>query len=182
MQAKEKITGLRPFSEIQQLTSDAIEVKKGDPSEKYRMLEKIGAGGFGTVYKCIRKSDGYENALKHTDVSDTEKQSVINECSLINALNSENIVLFEEAYDHQNKIFVFLELMEGGDLGKIILSSHSVYSEAFCKYALYKVARGLQDMHRKNVLHRDIKSDNILCRPNGEIKIADLGLSVFLHE
>jgi len=44
------------------------------------------------------------------------------------------------------------------------------------------VASGLRDMHNKNVLHRDIKSDNILCRADGDIKIADLGLSVFLTE
>jgi len=44
------------------------------------------------------------------------------------------------------------------------------------------VARGLQHMHSHNVLHRDIKSDNILCKPNGEIKIADLGISVFLSK
>ena len=44
------------------------------------------------------------------------------------------------------------------------------------------VARGLKVMHDNNVLHRDIKSENILCRPDGTIKIADLGLSVFLHE
>jgi serine/threonine protein kinase len=44
------------------------------------------------------------------------------------------------------------------------------------------VATGLQTMHANNVLHRDIKSDNILCRPNGDIKIADLGLSIFLSQ
>ena len=106
----------------------------------------------------------------------------MNECSLIKALNSEHIVTCEDVYEYQNKIWVYLELMEGGDLSQIILNSASDYSEAFCKYTLYMVAMGLQVMHSNNVLHRDIKSDNILCRPNGDIKIADLGLSVFLHE
>jgi len=56
------------------------------------------------------------------------------------------------------------------------------YSEDFCRYALWKVARGLWSMHRKNVLHRDIKSDNILFSRDGEVKITDLGFSVFLSE
>ena len=55
----------------------------------------------------------------------------------------------------------------------------AAYSEQFCKYSLYCVAKGLQAMHNKNVLHRDIKSDNILIRKDGTIKICDLGLSAF---
>ena len=72
--------------------------------------------------------------------------------------------------------------MEGGDLTNIIVHKRGNFSEDFCKYSLYQVALGLQGMHSHNILHRDIKSDNILCRPNGEIKIADLGFSVFLTE
>jgi len=105
----------------------------------------------------------------------------VNECSLIKNLNSENIVACEDVYDFDQRIWVFLELMEG-DLSKIIMNTESNYSEAFCKFSLFSVARGLQTMHYKNVLHRDIKSENILIRKNGDIKIADLGLSVFLHE
>ena len=107
---------------------------------------------------------------------------MINECSLIGALNSEHIVKFEEVFDWENRICVFLEMMEGGDLAHVVLTSSDIYTEAFCKYSLFMVARGLQTMHANNVLHRDIKADNILCRPNGDIKITDLGLSVFLHE
>ena len=62
---------------------------------------------------------------------------------------------------------MFLEYMEGGDLSKVILSSDLAYSEEFCKYTLLMVARGLNTMHKNNVLHRDMKADNILCRPNG---------------
>ena len=53
----------------------------------------------------------------------------------------------------------------------ICIEDHENYSEDFCKYTLYKVARGLNSMHNKNVLHRDIKSDNILYSLDGSIKI-----------
>ena len=145
-------------------------------------MEKIGQGGFATIFKCKRLSDGSFNVLKHTGMSEAERQTVINECSLIKALNSEYIVGCEDVYDFDKKIWVFLELMDE-DMSKIILNSSSQYSEDFCKYTLYCVAKGLQAMHRNNVLHRDIKSENILIRKEtGEIKIADLGLSVFLTE
>lgn len=64
----------------------------------------------------------------------------------------------------------------------IILERRGNFSEDFVRWSLYQVAKGLAAMHSKNVLHRDIKSDNILCRPSGDVKLADLGFSVFLSE
>ena len=61
--------------------------------------------------------------------------------------------------------------MEQGTMTDICIKDHENYSEDFCKYTLYKVARGLFSMHNKNVLHRDIKSDNILYSLDGSIKI-----------
>ena len=72
--------------------------------------------------------------------------------------------------------------MEGGAITNIIVSKRGGYSEEFCKYSLYQVALGLKEMHSKNVLHRDIKSDNILCSPEGQIKISDLGFSTSLSQ
>lgn len=72
--------------------------------------------------------------------------------------------------------------MEGGSMTEIALAGQENFSEDFIRWSMYQVALGLQAMHCKNILHRDIKSDNILCRPDGTIKIADLGLSVFLSE
>ena len=54
------------------------------------------------------------------------------------------------------------------------------YNEEFKKYTLWSAAKGLAAMHDLNILHRDIKSDNIFCKSNGEVKIADLGASVCL--
>ena len=67
-----------------------------------------------------------------------------------------------------------------GALKELIQSHSQYYSEEFCKYSLYKTARALQHMHSKQILHRDIKSANILFNSKGEIKICDLGLAVAL--
>ena len=77
---------------------------------------------------------------------------------------------------------IFLEYMNGSSMDKVINAYHDRYSEDFCQYTLYKAARGLLKMHNKNVLHRDIKSNNILCSDEGDIKIADLGFSVMLSD
>lgn len=72
--------------------------------------------------------------------------------------------------------------MEHGSMTNICIEDNENYSEEFCRYSLFKVAKGLNAMHNKNVLHRDIKSDNILYNGDGEIKITDLGFTCFLSE
>ena len=75
-----------------------------------------------------------------------------------------------------------MEFMEEGDLTNIIRHRNGDFSEDFYKFSLYQVALGLHYMHERNILHRTIKSDDVLCRANGEIKLADLGHSVLLTE
>ena len=102
------------------------------------------------------------------------------EAGLMNYLDCEELVKCYDVYYFSKKVFIFLEYMDQGSMEKIVLRSQQGYSENFCKYTLYKVALGLSRMHRANVLHRDIKSDNVLYSADGQIKICDLGLSTFL--
>lgn len=97
-------------------------------------------------------------------------------------MQSAYLVKCVQVFDWKGQVSILMEFMESGALTGIIKAREGKFSEAFCKYSLYTVARGLFDLHQKNVLHRDIKSDNILCRANGDIKIADLGFAVFLSE
>ena len=138
---------MRPQAEIEQIEISAITVQKSNPNDKYKIIGRIGAGAFGQVFKCCRKSDGYVNVLKHTTANQDERQSVVNEARLIKALNSEYLVSCEEIFDYDNKIWVYLELMDGGDFHEIIEFTKDTYSIDFCKYTLYMVAKGLQAMH-----------------------------------
>ena len=71
--------------------------------------------------------------------------------------------------------------MEQGSFTSIVEHGQQQYSEKFCQYSLYKVALGLKNMHENNVLHRDLKADNILHSvESGDVKIADLGVSCAL--
>ena len=67
--------------------------------------------------------------LKMTGYSKAERQSVINECSLMKAINSDHIVTFEEVFDYKGRVCVYLEMMDGGDLAHIIMSGRELYSE-----------------------------------------------------
>jgi len=109
---------------------------------------------------------------------------VINECSLLTYLNCAQLISCEEVYDFGGRIWVILELMEGGSMTGVVLDRSNGFelSEDFIRWSLYQVALALAVMHAKNILHRDIKSDNILCQKNGDVKLSDLGMSIFLSE
>lgn len=97
-------------------------------------------------------------------------------------INSNYLIKCEEVYDFKTRLWVILELMEGGSLTKICLKRRGILSESFIRWTLFRVAKGIEALHDNQVLHRDIKSDNVLVRPNGDIKLADMGFSVFLSE
>ena len=98
------------------------------------------------------------------------------------SVQSDYIVRCVDAYDYSNRLWIILEMMEAGALTKIILDRRGAYSEHFCKYAIYCVAQALKALHDKNIIHRDIKSDNVLVKLNGEVKLADMGFSVYLTQ
>ena len=182
-QQREQVEGLRPHEEISRNVAEAIQIKKENPALHYKILKTVARGGFGEIFQVQRLTDKKIFALKYVlGVTAAERQLVINESSLIAFLDSNEIIKCVDLYDYNKRIWIFLEYMEDGALTNIILKQNRVYSEEFCRYTLYKTAMGLLKMHSKNVLHRDIKSDNILCDRTGEIKIADLGFSVFLSE
>ena len=109
---------------------------------------------------------------------------MINECSLLTYLNCAQLISCEEVYDFGGRIWVILELMEGGSMTGVVLDRSNGFelSEDFIRWSLHQVALALAVMHAKNILHRDIKSDNILCQENGVLKLSDLGFSIFLSE
>ena len=111
-------------------------MRTDDPRKIYRPGGKIGAGGFGTVYKAIKLETGKEYALKMTKINLKERESAIMESALIKALNSEHIIGIEDVFEHNDRVSVVLEIMEGGDFHELIDSGVGIYSEEFCKFSL----------------------------------------------
>ena len=98
-----------------------------------------------------------------------------NEVALMNKFRDENIVLeIFDQYDYRNVLWIFVELMEDA-MTPIIANLNTNYSENACKYIMKQCLLGLEAMHLKNVIHRDIKSDNILADEHGNVKLADFG-------
>jgi serine/threonine protein kinase len=85
-----------------------------------------------------------------------------------------------ECFDFKGRLWIFLELMDGGALTPMLEEVNGNHSEDFCKYICLRVLQGLKYLHDRHILHRDIKSDNILVSEEGAIKLADFGYATQL--
>ena len=153
-------------------------VQRIDPSSSYEISSKVklGAGGFAKVFKVRRSSDGLVCALKFCEPRNKdEKNLIINEVGLMNQIKGEETVLeVFDTYEYRDRLWIFLELMDYS-MTPIIDRFKTEYNEGVIKYVLLKTLQGLALLHNKFIIHRDIKSDNILVDVKANIKLADFG-------
>ena len=140
--------GFRPAEEIQAVLQQACEVKTENPALIYKIVKQIGQGSFGTIFKVMHSKTMKHYALKYNKPKRrSERDEIINECSLIKHLNCEQLINCHEVYEFNQRVWVILELMEGGALTDIILERSGKLSEDFVRWSLYQVAKGLAAMH-----------------------------------
>jgi serine/threonine protein kinase len=90
------------------------------------------------------------------------------------------IIKCVDAYDYFEKLWIFLELMDIGAITECLQDMKGNIKENVCKYILHQALEGVYFLHSRGILHRDIKSDNILVNTDGEIKLADFGYATQL--
>lgn len=95
-------------------------------------------------------------------------------------IESDNVINFYEAFIYLDIIFMVIDYIPGGSLHEIISSHSSIITESLCAYFCLEILKGLVFMHEENIIHRDIKSNNILLDLEGHVKIADFGLATTL--
>lgn len=134
------------------------------------------------MFKVKRKSDGVICALKFVEPkTEAERESIYNEVGIM-LLCKENDAILRcfECFDFKERLWIFLEMMDGGALTPMLEEKKGNYPETFCKYVCLRVLQGLRYLHERHILHRDIKSDNILVATDGKIKLADFGYATQL--
>lgn len=134
------------------------------------------------MFKVKREQDGVVCAMKFCSPSNEEDRNlVINEIGLMNKCRSHETVLkIFDSFDFKGRIWIFLEIMDCSLLDVIDAYKHR-YSENVVKYILWQVLRGLNFLHSNSIIHRDIKSDNILVNSHGDVKLSDFGFSCQLE-
>ncbi|MCI0329990.1 MAG: protein kinase [candidate division Zixibacteria bacterium] len=153
----------------------------GQTVSHYKILEKLGEGGMGVVYKAHDSKLDRDVALKflppHLAADPVEKERFLREARAASALNHPNITTVFEIDEHFDQIFLAMELVEGKSL-KELIKSESLPIKKVLEIGI-QVCEGLTDAAEKGIVHRDIKSDNILLTPKNQAKIMDFGLAKF---
>jgi serine/threonine-protein kinase ULK/ATG1 len=154
----------------------------------YTLVEKLGQGSYATVYKAHHKLNGGEYAVKvisREKIGSPKLQANLEqEISIMKEVSHQNVVRLYGTFTSKNNIYLVLEYCGGGDL-QIFIRKHKRLEESVARGFLIQLARGLHFLHSKNVIHRDIKPQNLLLSefsPNATIKFADFGFAKHLHE
>jgi serine/threonine protein kinase/tetratricopeptide (TPR) repeat protein len=151
----------------------------GETISHYRITEKLGEGGMGVVYKAEDTRLKRSVALKFLSElgirDEADKARFLREAQAAASLDSPNICTTYEIDDAEGQTFISMAYIEGQSLDRKIEASSLSIEEA--QDIAAQVAGGLQEAHEKGIIHRDIKSANIMITERGRAKITDFGLA-----
>ncbi|PLB41352.1 mitogen-activated protein kinase kinase kinase kinase STE20 [Aspergillus candidus] len=187
VQAAQRAPAARPRQRPRQSTAMDVRARlnsictPGDPTKLYRNLNKIGQGASGGVYTAYTHGAHDCVAIKQMNLDlQPKKELIINEILVMKDSKHKNIVNFLDSYLHGLDLWVVMEYMEGGSLTDVV--TFNIMSEAQIAVVCRETLNGLQHLHSKGVIHRDIKSDNILLSMDGNIKLTDFGFCAQIND
>ncbi|PFH57128.1 hypothetical protein XA68_15479 [Ophiocordyceps unilateralis] len=153
----------------------------GDPRDVFRNFTKIGQGASGGVFTGYERGSNRLVAIKQMNLEQQPKKDlIINEILVMKDSSHPNIVNFIDSYLCGGELWVVMEYMEGGSLTDVV--TFNIMTEGQIASVCRETLKGLQHLHSKGVIHRDIKSDNILLSNEGSIKLTDFGFCATINE
>jgi myosin-light-chain kinase len=158
-----------------------VTVKKNKQvTDEYELLEFLGRGKFGEVKKCREKSTKHLLAAKFIQINkEQDRIEALNEIEIMKALQHPRLLQLYDAFENKGDICLIMELITGGELFERVIDDDFILTERLCELYMMQICEGVHFMHSCNIIHLDMKPENILClnRNGHRIKIIDFGLA-----
>ena len=151
----------------------------GDTLGNYRVVAKLGEGGMGAVYRArdqVLQRDVAVKVLSSRSVAEkSSKDFLLNEARAVSALSHPNICTIHLVGETEGELYIVMELIEGKPLNALI-GKDGLPVESILRYGV-QIAGALTHSHSRNIIHRDLKSANVMVTPDGLVKVLDFGLA-----
>lgn len=168
---------LRGVAAAPAMASTGFAVGPGDEIEGYQIVERIGQGGMGVVFRAIDPKLDRTVAIKlHRGAANpVQTQRLVREARTMAQLNHANVVAVFDVGTHDGAVFIAMEYIDGS-LRDWLVAEQRPWPEIVAVFV--QAARGLAAAHELGITHRDFKPDNVLLDPQGRARVADFGLAI----
>ncbi|KAK7049522.1 hypothetical protein VNI00_005553 [Paramarasmius palmivorus] len=164
----------------QKKTREPIPLPSSNPASQYTLLEKLGTGSFGVVYKAMHNETKQIVAIKQIDLEDSDDDisEIQQEIASLAQCDSEYVTRYYGSFVVAYKLWIVMEFLAGGSC--LDLLKAGTFSEAHIAVICRELLLGLDYLHTEGTIHRDIKAANVLLSSSGKVKLADFGVAAQL--